>query len=535
MRLKYSKTKIALLFILIVLLILQVAVNFQVLSRVSVVRFCDESEYLKRGLEVYDIIFNDQNGMYRLNKLGDLIRLQDRAMDRPPFLFVLQAFTWRFLKVFNIWNENMIILIINTLFLFIMVLSCYGIGLFLYNKKVGFVSAVLVAFSPIVFKAPRRMMTDLPLAAMLCLSLYLLLKTDRFRSRFFSICLGIILAAAQLTRETLVFYIVSPFFYYVYISFKQAPRKEVLHNILLCIGFSAIVAGPVFLNPASFYAYRKYLLFSQIPQTYSNHFYYLVNTPAILGYILLVPLLPLFVSAAINIRRVDKILLLWFLIPFIVLSFSPNQFLRFIMPIIPALFLIIINELFKSGLNPVLKKFYAVIIMFACFFQYIAANYLPETRSILPDRDRFEVRNIYVYNKYFTTHQRLMEVFRNERITGKSNKKVLALFGVPEIFYPLQYRFKMDGIPLTTDFSIQEDSADAPQPGAMDWEILLLNSDYLIDKIGGFMGETGSREDIRTQFKNALLKHKDNFKVIAEIEIPYDNSYVIVYKKKHNQ
>jgi hypothetical protein len=526
------KTKKVLFALLIILLILQVIVNIQVLSRASLVRICDESEYLKRGLEVYSIIFNNNAEPEKVNVLGDLIKLQDRAMDRPPFLFILQAFTWHFLRMFNISNENAVILIVNTLFLFIMSLSCYGIGLFLHNSRAGFLSAILVAFTPIMFEAQRRLMADLPLAAMLCLSVYILFRTDKFRSRLFSLCLGTVLAFSQLTRETFIFYIIVPFLYFIYTSFQQGPRRKVFCNIIMCLGLGIIIAGPVFLNPASFYAYKKYLLFSQMPQLYSNIFYYFLNAPAIMGYILLFFTLPLFLSSVINIRRMDKILLLWFLVPFIVLSVSPNQFIRFIMPIVPAYCLIVALELFRMKSEPSLKIFYAVVLVFVCVIQYMLVNYLPETRNILPDRNRFEVRNIYVYNKYYTTHKYLMDIFINERIDGKHERKVLALFGVPEIYYPLQYKFRIKDMPFIVDFPIDEDYVDAPEPGTTDWEMRLLYSDYIIDKEGGFMGSRGSREDIRGQLKGALLKNQQRFEIMSEIEVPYDGSKVIVYRKK---
>ena len=439
MRLHAKEITKVLLSILIILLFAQTLVNFQVSNRARLVRICDESEYLKRGLEVYHILFNSPPGIInRISEMGGLIRLQEQAMDRPPFLFVLQALAWRFLRMFNIWDENAVILTVNTLYLYIMILSCYGIGLFLYSRKVGFMSAILVAFSPVVFESPRRMMTDLPLAAMLCLSVYMLLKTDKFRSRFFSICLGVILAISQLTRETFAFYIIFPLLYFIYLSFNQGSKDKVFYNIMICLGLGIIIAGPVFLNPASFYAYRKYLLFSQVAHSYTHYFYYLFNAPAIMGYIVLFSTLPLCISFVVGIKKVDKILLIWFLMPFLVLSASPNQFLRFIMPIIPAYFLIISHELFKIRFNHALRKFYVALIIFFCLFQYVLINYLPETRNILPNRNRFEVRNVHVYNEYFTVHKHLMEVFRNEKTDGKSNKRVLALFGVPEIFYPLQ-------------------------------------------------------------------------------------------------
>jgi hypothetical protein len=531
----FMENKRVLSGILVFLIILQALVSFQVLNRAEVVRIWDEAHYLKNGLYFYHIIFDRNHRTPSGEGINKLINLQQDTLGRPPFLFVLQAFTWRLIKIFNIWNENAVTLIVNTLFLFILALSCYGIGSFLYSRKAGLASAILASFSPIIFGCSRIMMTDLPLTAMVCLSIYLLLKTDRFRSRFFSICLGIILAISQLTRETFAAYMVFPFLYYLYQSLQQGPKHRVLRNLFICLGLGIIMAGPVFLNPNSFRMYAKYLQLPQLRNIHSHQsFYYFINFPIAIGYFIFIPTLPLLISSIINIKKTDKILFLWFLMPMILYSIFPNKLLRFIMPAIPAYALLVSCELFKSRLKPIIKKYYLVSIIFLCFMQYAFIHYVSAVDKFLPKQSEplTGIRNEHVEHKYFSAHKDLVEVFRKEQNGIERRKRVLSLFDGKAIVYPFEYVFIMEGMPFYASSMIAADSVDAPEPGTVDWGQFLLDSDYLIDKTGVYIGSRGSREDIRGQFEDALLKYKEYFEIVAEIYVPDDNSRVIVYRKK---
>ena len=531
----FTAKKRALSGILVLLLILQALVSFQVLSRAEVVRVWDEAHYLKSGLYFYHIIFDHNYRTPHGEGRGKLIELQHDTLSRPPFLFILQAFAWRLIKIFNIWDENTVTLIINTLFLFILALSCYGIGSSLCNRKAGFAAAILASFSPLIFESSRIMMTDLPLTAMICLSVYLLLKTDKFCLRSVSVYLGMVLAVSQLIRETFIIYMAGPFIYYACQSLREAPKGRVLRNLSICLGLGMIISAPVFLNQNSFYAYSKYLQLSRLYNIHSRQaFYYFINFPVAVGYFIFISTLPLFVSSIINIRRTNKVLFLWFLIPLVLHSISPNKVLRFIMPVIPAYAVLVSYELFKSGLRPVIKKYYFGGVIFLCLVQYFFIHYIPAADKFLPKQDEHltGIRNMRVRHKYFSAHKNLVEVFRKEKNDLKRRKRVLSLFDGTTIVYPLEYVFIMENMPFYASCLIASDSVDAPEPGTMDWEQFLFDSDYLIDKEGGYMGSRGSREDIRGQYEDALLKHKERFEIIAEIEVPEDNSRVLVYRKK---
>jgi hypothetical protein len=404
----------------------------------------------------------------------------------------------------------------------------------LHGKKAGFLAAVLVLFMPIIYVYSRAMMTNLPLTALLCLAIYTLLKTDGFRSKSFSILLGILLGISQLTRETFILFIAAPFLYCAYRSLRPKITKRVVCNLLISLGLAFLLAGVIFLNPANFYAYKKYLQLSQIAPINYGLFSYFTQWPSLTGYFILISTLPLFIGSIFNIKKTNKILLLWFLVPFAVFTIFPNKSLRFIMPVLPAYALLVSCRLFKSNLKLFFKNFYFGAIIFFCFLQYAFIHYLPQAKFILPPKKYgFGVKNMHVSDKYFSVHQNLLAVFKYEAMRG-SGGEVLSLFGVGKIYYPLLYKFLINKLPFRPYFTIEGDVVDAAEPGSIDWEYQLLNSDYLIEKVGGNIGMRGSREDIRGKLQAAFLKHKTQFEVIAKIDVPEDNSFIVVFRNKIN-
>jgi tetratricopeptide (TPR) repeat protein len=512
---------------------LQSLVNFQVLNKATVARVADEAQYLKLGLLYYYTIFVDQAEAEHLER-NTIFATHKLGLHRPPILFVLQAFAWRLIKIFNIWDENAVILIINTLFLLIMLLSCYGIGSILGDSKVGFMSAVLVSCFPLVYIYSRTMMTDIPLTAMLCLSTYILLKTDKFRLRSASIFLGLVLAVSQLIRETFVMYLAIPFIYYTWQSLQQAPRGKVLKNIFACLGLALLISGPLFFSKNNFYDHNQYAQLFFIKQPHAHRFFYFINFPRFLGSLIFIFTIPLFIRALIKFKQTDKVVLLWFLVPAIGSNIFPNQFGRFIMPALPAYALIISCSLLQNRSKPFFKQFYFIAIISACLLQYCLGHLSEKDNTLLGAAPTIHgIRNMYVRSLYFSTHQALLEFFRKEKVKSGHAKRVLALFNVHQILYPLAYKFPMQNMLFDMDTSIDQDPVDAPMPGTVDWRKRLVKADYLIDKVGGFLGcHQGVRENIGGKLKDSLAEHKNSFEEIAKIYVPDDNSYVFIYKNR---
>ncbi len=138
----------------------------------------------------------------------------------PPFVSYVSV---PFYKIFG--ESKGTAFFVMSVFLLVLVISVYGITLRLYNKKTAILSAFLISMCPIVIHFSRDFMLDLPLAAMVSLSIYLLLASYEFKSARNSILFGISLGLGILTRWTFIFFLIVPFIYSFIRTFKKSPTR----------------------------------------------------------------------------------------------------------------------------------------------------------------------------------------------------------------------------------------------------------------------------------------------------------------------
>ena len=105
------------------------------------------------------------------------------------------------------------------IFLGILIFSTYGIGKRIYNRNTGLLSAFLVSMYPIIFGETREYLIDIPVVAMVALSIYVLLLSNNFKNKRYSILFGITLGLGMLTKWTFIFFIIGPFCYVLFRSF----------------------------------------------------------------------------------------------------------------------------------------------------------------------------------------------------------------------------------------------------------------------------------------------------------------------------
>lgn len=105
------------------------------------------------------------------------------------------------------------------IFLGILIFSTYGIGKYIYNRNTGLLSAFLVSMYPIIFGENREYLIDIPVVALVALSIYVLLLTNNFKNKRYSIVFGITLGLGMLTKWTFIFFVIGPFCYVLFRSF----------------------------------------------------------------------------------------------------------------------------------------------------------------------------------------------------------------------------------------------------------------------------------------------------------------------------
>lgn len=234
-------------------------------------------------------------------------------------------------------------------FLAIFCAGVYRIGIRLFRQSLPALVATLVASSyPLLAHFSRIYDLDFPLTAWTVVSVALLLETERFTKRGFSIAFAIAVAIGCLTKWTFVFFLIGPFVLEAWWSWKE---RRAWMNVLLALCVTAILALP-------WYA----LHFSEISRAavatrnnvfsvpYENLFsfgsvsYYAVKTAKAISW-------PLAALAAVGIlfafvRRSHErtLLLLWIVAPYAIMTiFFFSKESRYYLPAYPALALLSVS------------------------------------------------------------------------------------------------------------------------------------------------------------------------------------------------
>lgn len=106
----------------------------------------------------------------------------------------------------------------NIFYMVILLFSVYGIGSYLFSRRVGLLAAIMVSLFPIVHILSRVFLSDFALTAMVSLSIYCLLRTEYFTNRRFSLLFGISIGLGFLTKDTYFIFMLGPLIYVMYKS-----------------------------------------------------------------------------------------------------------------------------------------------------------------------------------------------------------------------------------------------------------------------------------------------------------------------------
>ncbi len=182
------------------------------------------------------------------------IRCISCAERYPPLAGMVTA---PFYFIFGLGQDSAVM--INTaIFLALLLFSVYKIGEKFLGAKTGLLSAFIVSAYPIVFNQMKIYMLDLPLTAMVCLSIYFLLKSDNFQNTKYSVLSGIAIGLGMLVKANCALFIIGPFIYFwikAYPLYKSAKTGTAKHwfkkpacNIALSLACAVVICAPYYLN-----------------------------------------------------------------------------------------------------------------------------------------------------------------------------------------------------------------------------------------------------------------------------------------------
>lgn len=512
-----SKFRVKAALLLIAVLLLHAVANAYVLYNSKVVRVYDEGYYIASGLEVRRMIAR-----------GEYVNTWFWREPLPRKAFaLLEGVVLTMLDKIGLPDIDSMILFSNLICLLILLVSVYKIGSILYNQETGLLAAVLLSFSPAIFSQARGNMLELPLAAVVSLSLWSLLKTDNFNSLGFSLLTAAFFLLAQFTKEVAVVFIAPVFLYCSFRALSQ--RRQRLRrglNFIIIVLLSLLPTAAYFLQKGNQQTMQQLLGKAWIIKMEAmEFFYYLEGFPDFyLGWALFIALVPLMLHYLVNIKRRNVFLALWLFVPMVVFSLSPNRVSRFLIPGLPAFFLLLSHELFDSLFE--IRRKYAAVLIAVAVLQFTIFSFYPGF-SLLP-RPEFDWGLLSArQDSDVDTVRKLVDIFKTEQPYSGEAKRVVFIFNLGW-HTALRYEFQLRNMPFSIVCRQQADRTEAPAPGTVNWQEYLSTADYVLDKTGD-LGERGAYEDITSELVTSLKNNAQRFKKIAEFETANGDT-IYVYK-----
>jgi 4-amino-4-deoxy-L-arabinose transferase-like glycosyltransferase len=219
----------------------------------------------------------------------------------------------------------------------------YALGRRLAGAETGLWAAFFLGTAPFVVFSLTNFQLDLPLASMVALALYALVRAEAFAEPRWSLALGVALGLGMLTKPPFAIYVLPPFLWSLWRAIRSPERARRLGWAAAALSIAAALALPWY-GPRLFGLPMQILSrsFKQAaeqqnpePLTAAGLLYYPRTLPTQFG--LLAGLLLVWGLWAIRRNRASRPLL-WLatLAPFAAFSLIQNKNLRYTLPILPA-------------------------------------------------------------------------------------------------------------------------------------------------------------------------------------------------------
>jgi len=255
-------------------------------------------------------------------------------------------------------------LMANTIYLAIAMISIYGIGKKISDRKSGLLAAFILSTFPGVIGFSRHIYAEFILMCVSCLMLFFLLKTDNFKNRGYSLLFGISLGLAALTKWEFLLIVGGPVLWYLgRLSFSEDNcRRNFLLAALVGLLMSFVwysmsindIIWRLFYGPDSILLqrYSASSFGSFLIQKASFYILAIINTFIGLFYFLLLLLAGIIMAFKANkdkghspqtsdYRFYAVFIILWIAVPYLFLSLANLQTASHVLLVLPALALIV--------------------------------------------------------------------------------------------------------------------------------------------------------------------------------------------------
>lgn len=378
----------------------------------------DEAVHLKDSLVYYEVLSNPTQIDFKIIK--DIMnRSENYPLLRPsgyypPLVALVTALTY-----FIFGTSITVAIMSNIIFLFVLVISIYKIGVLIFDRNIGLLASVIILSLPAILDHSVIYYLDLPLTALVSVSSYVLLKSESFRDTKFSILSGILFGLGMLTKWTYLFFIIGPVCYLALTGFMSELRHEggdgrvyyqkISINFLLFTITSLAIFGPYYV-PILPDLLKETFRFSRgaIALGPKNVFSFssLLFYPAALYQSLISPFsFILFVLGTIVLlcskNKQKSFFLVSILVSYVIFTFLiQNKSPRYVMPWLPMISLIMsffilkayTVNFFDKSINIGRYVIFAVLIIMAVIFG--AENETLKTSFTEASRDKWQIDEI---------------------------------------------------------------------------------------------------------------------------------------------
>ncbi len=332
---------------------------FIIKSDLQIPMHTDEARHLVAGLKYYYLLTNPSPEIFR-----ELLKASDAY---PPLLYFSSAILASFFGV-----SRTIFVKTNIIYFLIMVFSVYFIGKKIGNRKIGLLSAFILSVFPMIFGMSRSFMLEFSLTAMVSFSICCLFYAEGFTNKKYSLLFGLSLGLGMLAKWTFPIFLIGPFSCLL-ITMHKKGIKNLLYALMLGLLVASLWYLPYAINTSVIerLAYELNFFWYSLGGflSYLRSIFYQIS-PFFLVFLLII--LPLIIRKRFTGKSV---ILSWVLLPYIILTAIDTKWTHYIMPVLPAIALILAIGIYKIPFKK-LRHALIFILIFAGIFQlfYITDN-----------------------------------------------------------------------------------------------------------------------------------------------------------------
>jgi 4-amino-4-deoxy-L-arabinose transferase-like glycosyltransferase len=157
---------------------------------------------------------------------------------------------WLVLPFYTLFGRgaDVAVLANGAIWLGILLLATYRLGRHIASRSVGLLAAALVSLYPLIVALQRDFLLDVALAAMVALSLWLLLRCGSYDRRRRAVALGLALGLGTLIKWPFPFFLGAPFLASLYLVGRRGGwSRPRLLNLGLCLAIAGVLAAARYL------------------------------------------------------------------------------------------------------------------------------------------------------------------------------------------------------------------------------------------------------------------------------------------------